>query len=72
MSLTFLFFNLLNSGCEEAVLGKHHMRQNNQKHFEECMIQRLCESSMTFVFFRFYARNYQPGRLKSSSTVELY
>ncbi|KAL4282892.1 hypothetical protein GQ457_16G015600 [Hibiscus cannabinus] len=22
------------------------MRQNNQKHFKECMIQRLCESSM--------------------------
>ncbi|KAL4302003.1 hypothetical protein GQ457_10G010610 [Hibiscus cannabinus] len=24
----------------------HHMRQNNQKHFKECMIQRLCENSM--------------------------
>ncbi|KAL4272968.1 hypothetical protein GQ457_13G013660 [Hibiscus cannabinus] len=34
------------SCCEEAVLGMHHMRQNNQKHFKECMIQRLCENSM--------------------------
>ncbi|KAL4335352.1 hypothetical protein GQ457_07G008330 [Hibiscus cannabinus] len=24
----------------------HHMRQNNQKHFKECMIQGLCENSM--------------------------
>ncbi|KAL4366435.1 hypothetical protein GQ457_05G016810 [Hibiscus cannabinus] len=24
----------------------HHMRQKNQKHFKECMIQGLCENSM--------------------------
>ncbi|KAL4297263.1 hypothetical protein GQ457_12G016080 [Hibiscus cannabinus] len=34
------------SSCEEAVLGLHHMRQKNQLHFKECMIQRLCENSM--------------------------
>ncbi|KAL4303322.1 hypothetical protein GQ457_10G010680 [Hibiscus cannabinus] len=44
--LTYLCFNLFNSGCEEAVLGLHHMRQKNQLHFKECMIQRLCENSM--------------------------
>ncbi|KAL4332250.1 hypothetical protein GQ457_07G008180 [Hibiscus cannabinus] len=45
-NLTYLCFNLLNSGCEEAVLGLHHMRQKNQLHFKECMIQGLCENSM--------------------------
>ncbi|KAL4302607.1 hypothetical protein GQ457_10G009590 [Hibiscus cannabinus] len=29
-----------------AVLGLHHMRQKNQLHFKECMIQGLCENSM--------------------------
>ncbi|KAL4361791.1 hypothetical protein GQ457_04G020550 [Hibiscus cannabinus] len=37
---------ITDESCEEAVLGMHHMRQNNQKHFKECMIQRLCENSM--------------------------
>ncbi|KAL4369438.1 hypothetical protein GQ457_05G021920 [Hibiscus cannabinus] len=32
--------------CKEAVLGLHHMRQKNQLHFKECMIQGLCENSM--------------------------
>ncbi|KAL4302971.1 hypothetical protein GQ457_10G012890 [Hibiscus cannabinus] len=32
--------------CEEAVLGLLHMRQKNQLHFKECMIQGLCENSM--------------------------
>ncbi|KAL4271141.1 hypothetical protein GQ457_13G014270 [Hibiscus cannabinus] len=34
------------SSCKEAVLGLHHLRQKNQLHFKECMIQRLCENSM--------------------------
>ncbi|KAL4334456.1 hypothetical protein GQ457_07G010000 [Hibiscus cannabinus] len=34
------------AGCKEAVLGLHHMRQKNQLHFKECMIQGLCENSM--------------------------
>ncbi|KAL4361227.1 hypothetical protein GQ457_04G022050 [Hibiscus cannabinus] len=33
------------------------MRQKNQLHFKECMIQRLCENSMV--------RNDQPGKIKS-------
>ncbi|KAL4369152.1 hypothetical protein GQ457_05G022530 [Hibiscus cannabinus] len=40
--------------CEEAVLGLHHMRQKNQLHFKECMIQGLCESSMV----RFGQKNF--------------
>ncbi|KAL4296096.1 hypothetical protein GQ457_12G031280 [Hibiscus cannabinus] len=45
----------------EAILGLHHMSQKNQLHFNECMIQELCENSMV----RFYAGNDQPGRIKS-------
>ncbi|KAL4285444.1 hypothetical protein GQ457_16G018270 [Hibiscus cannabinus] len=45
--------------CEEAVLGMHHMRQNNQKHFKECMIQGLCENSV-----------YQPARKRFSRRLK--
>ncbi|KAL4291636.1 hypothetical protein GQ457_14G015420 [Hibiscus cannabinus] len=36
----------MEEGCEEAVLGLHHMRQKDQLHFKECMIQGLCENSL--------------------------
>ncbi|KAL4272602.1 hypothetical protein GQ457_13G016500 [Hibiscus cannabinus] len=56
------------SSCEVAVLGLHHMRQKNQLHFKECMIQGFCENSMV----RFYARNDQPGRMKCSNILKLH
>ncbi|KAL4366853.1 hypothetical protein GQ457_05G021740 [Hibiscus cannabinus] len=43
------------------------MREKDQLHFKECMIQGLCENSMV----RFYAGNDQPGRMKKQQYLEV-